>query len=193
VGSPIDRELVIGNFISLDNPRAQYYHGGGQYWLYSGNKAMVYTFSRTSGVSAWSLYEFPFPLEYIDELNAELYVRSGDNVYKLDHTAKTDDGVVYPVDIELSYLDFKSSGILKQIHGMDAVVNGTCEISYRFDPRNPTLKTDPPVIVSGDTRSSYVYPVELLATSIAPVIRNNDANDFELHSLTFYFDTLGNI
>lgn len=191
VGSPIDRNLLDGDFIVLENAKAQYYRGGGQYWLYSGNKAMVFTFSRTSGVSAWSLYEFPYTLDYMDELNAELYIRSGNDVYKVDRTAKTDNGVLYSVDIELAYLDFKQAGILKQVHGMDAVVTGECEISHRFDPRNTVLKTDPPVTVNGDTRPGYLYPVELLCTNLAPVIHNYDDQEFELHQLTYYFDSLG--
>lgn len=191
VGSPIDRELLKAAYIDLGNPRAQYYRGGGQFWLYSGNKAMVYTFSRTSKVSAWSVYEFPFDLDYIDELNAELYIRSGDDVYKVDRDVKTDDGELYTVSIELAYLDFQEPGMLKHIHGMDAVVTGECQISHRFDPRNTTLITDPPVTVQGDTRSSYMYPVELLATNIAPVLTNTTDEDFELHQLTYYFDTLG--
>ena len=191
VGSPIDRDLLDNAFINIANAKAQYFRGGGQYWLYSGTKAMVFTFSRTSKVSAWSLYEFPFALDYMDELDADLYIRSGNDVYKVDRAAKTDNGTLYSVDVELAYLDFKMPGMLKQIQAMDAVVTGSCKISHRFDPRNTTLITDPPVTVSGDTRSSYLYPVELLATNIAPVIRNFDNQDFELHQLTYYFDSLG--
>ena len=193
VGSPIDRDLLDGDFISLTNAKAQYFRGGGQYWLYSGTKAMVFTFSRTSGVSAWSLYEFPYTLDYMDELNADLYIRSGDDVYKVDRSVKTDDGTLYSVDIEMAYLDFKMPGMLKQIQGMDAVVTGSCQITHRFDARHTDLITDPPVTVSGDTRSSYLYPVELLATNIAPVIRNYDNADFELHQITFYFDSLATL
>jgi len=191
VGSPIDRDLLANNFIDISTAKAQFYRGGGQYWLYSGNKAMVYTFSRTSGVSAWSLYEYPFPLDYLDELNAELYIRSGDDVYKVDRNVKTDDGVLYHVDIEMSYLDFKAPGLLKQILAMDAVVTGQCQISHRFDPRNTDLVTNPPVTVEGDTRPGYLYPVELLTTNIAPVFSNYDDQEFELHQLTFYYEVLG--
>jgi hypothetical protein len=191
VGSPIDRELLKGTYISLTNPKAQYYRGGGQYWLYSGNTAVVFTFSRTSGVSAWSVYEFPYTLDYLDELNAELYIRSGDNVYKFDRTVYTDDGELYSVDIELSYLDFKLPGVLKLIQGMDAVVTGTCEISHRFDPRNTDLITSPAVTIEGDSRPSYIYPVELAATNLAPVIHNMDDEEFELHALTYYFESMG--
>jgi hypothetical protein len=193
VGSPIDRDLLDGDFIVLANAKSQYYRGGGQYWLYSGNKAMVYTFSRTSGVSAWSLYEFPYSIDYMDELNAELYMRSGDNVYKLDRSVKTDDGTNYSVDIELAYLDFKAPGVLKHIYAMDSVVTGSCEISHRFDPRDTALVTNPAVTITGDTRPGYLYPVELLVTSLAPVLRNYDDQDFELHQLMYYFDNLAAI
>lgn len=191
VGSPIDRELLDGSLIGITNPRAQFYRGAGQYWLYEGNKALVYTFSRTSSVSAWSLYEFPFNLDYMDELNADLYIRSGNDVYKMDRNVKTDDGQEYEVLVEMAYLDMKLPGMLKQFHGMDAVITGNAFISHRFDPRNTDLLTDPPVEILGDTRSGYVYPVELLATNIAPVIRNYDDQEFELHALTYYFDSLG--
>lgn len=191
VGSPIDRELTAGNIISLAGAKAQYYRGGGQYWLFAGNKAAVYTFSRSAKVSAWSVYEFPFNLDYMDELDAELYVRSGNNVYKVTQSAKTDNGTIYPVTVELSYLDFKAPGILKQITGMDVVVTGACTIAHRFDPRNTALITDPPVEIVGDTRPSYLIPVELMATNLASVIKNSDDKDFELHQIGFYFIGLG--
>ena len=190
VGSPIDRELIAGQFINITQAKAQYYRGGGQYWLYAGNKAVVYTFSRTASISAWSVYEFPFTLDYMDELNAELYIRSGNDVYKFDRTVKTDDGELYSVDIELAYLDFKSPGVLKQIVAMDAVVSGQCQISHRYDPRSTELVTNPPVTIQGDSRPGYLMPVELMAVSISPVIRNYDDQEFELHMLSYFYENL---
>ena len=202
VGSPIDRELLAGRIISLvqvgaapgdvlNISKGQYYRGGGQYWLYRGRQAAVYTFSRSTSISAWSVYEFPFDIEYLDELDGELYARSGDNVYKFDRNEFTDNGTIYPVDIEMAYLDFKSPGMLKQILSMDAVITGNAKISYRYDPRNPNLITSPAVDIVGDSRPGNVFPVEVMATNIAPVIANNDNKDFELHSLQFIYDTLG--
>lgn len=190
VGSPIDRALTAGALIDIANAKGQYYRGGGQYWLYAGTKAAVYTFSRTTGVSAWSLYEFPFALDYIDELNADLFIRAGNNVYKLNQSVKTDDGVLYPVVIEMAYLDFKSPGMLKQIIGMDAVVTGSCNIAHRYDQRSTDLITNPAVLITGDTMPSAIYPVELMTTNLAPVINNLDDQEFELHQLIYYFKTL---
>lgn len=191
VGSPIDYELLKGTYINLATARAQFYRGGGQYWLYSGNKVMVFTFSRTAGISAWSEYTYPFNIDYMDELNAELYMRSGNDVYKVDRAVKTDDGTLYSVDVEMAYVDFKSPGILKQVHGMDLVISGSCTVAHRYDARNTSLITDPPVSVTGDTRPGYLFPVELLATNIAPVVRNYDNQEFELHQLVYLFDALG--
>ena len=188
VGSPIDRQLITGSIIDITTARGQFYRGGGQYWLYAGNKVAVYTFSRTSGLSAWSTYQYPFNIDYMCELNAELYIRSGDNVYRVDQFTKTDAGTLYSVDIEMAYLDFKSPGLLKRILAMDGVFTGTCNIAHRYDARYTDLITAPAVTMSGDTRPSNLFPVELMATNIAPVINNLDNQEFELHQLNYYFD-----
>ena len=188
VGSPVDsivRDVLTGQVNGF------YYKGGGQYWLVSGNKALVYSFSRTAKISAWSVYTFAFPLEYVTELDAVLYARSGDTVYRFDPDVSTDDGVPFSVDIEMAYLDFQSPGILKQLHSLDMVISGEGEVQFKYDPRDPSLVTSPPVPAFGDTRPGYMLPVELLATSIAPVIHHAANGPFELHALTFYFDKLG--
>lgn len=190
VGSPIDYELLRNTFINVEEARAQYYRGGGQYWLYQGTKAVVFTFSRSSKISAWSIYEFPFTLDYIDELESDLYIRSGDEVYRLDRETWTDNGVPYEVLIETPFVDFKSPGIDKMIYALDAVLTGTGDISHRFDPRQPQLITSPPVTISGDTQPGTIYPVELVTTNLATVVRNFDDQEFELHSFSYRFEAL---
>ncbi|MBA3588206.1 hypothetical protein [Methylibium sp.] len=190
VGSPIDNELLNGTFLDLNTCRAQYFRGAGQYWLYAGNTAAVFTFSRTAKISAWSIYEFPFSLDYIDELDTFLYIRSGDEVYRMDRATWTDAGVPFTVEIETSFVDFKGPGVLKQILAMDAVVSGTAEFSHRYDPRSPSIETFPAVTITGDTRPGTQYPVELMTTSLSTVVRNSDDQEFELHSLSYMFENL---
>lgn len=190
VGSPIDRELLDGEFIDLDNVKAQYVRSTGQLWLYSGNKAVVFTFSRSSKISAWSVYEFPFSIDYLDELDGVLYARSGDDVYQMDRHVWTDDGEPFEVLIETAYADFKSPRIDKMITAMDAVLTGTGDISHRFDPRNPGLITSPPVTITGDTQPGNTYPVELITTGLATVIRNFDDAEFEVQSFSYDYHVL---
>lgn len=188
VGSPVD--TLITSLFGSNSPRALYYRAGGQFWLYYGTKALVYTFSRSSKISAWSVYEYPINLEYITELSGELYVRSGDFVYQLDETAYTDDGASINVEIELPFLDFKMAGVLKQIMSMDVVFSGTATVQHRFDPQEPSVITAT-LSLTGDSRSRRLIPVELLATSLAPVIKHTGNEAFELQALTYYFESLG--
>jgi hypothetical protein len=64
------------------------------------------------------------------------------------------------------------------------------DISHRFDPRNPSLETDPPVTISGDTRPGTLYPVELMTTNLSTVVRNRDDQEFELHAISYQFENL---
>jgi hypothetical protein len=188
VGSPVDS--IINTVFDGNEPKAIYYRAGGQYWLYYGTKALVYTFSRTSKISAWSIYEFPISLDYLTELSAELYVRSGSKVYQFSNAEYTDDGVDIDVAIELPFLDFKQSGVLKQIVGMDAIFSGTANIQHRFDPLIPELITAE-VELTGDTRARGITPVELMTTAISPVITHSSDEAFEFFGLVYYFESLG--
>lgn len=189
VGSPVD--ALISEVFGSNSPRGYYYRGGGQFWLFHGTKALVYTFSRSAKISAWSLYEFPYSLDAVTELDADLYIRSEDTVYRMDPTARTDDGEKFLVQIELAFLDFRSPGVLKQIMGMDLVLTGTGTIQHRYDVRNTDLITNPAVELSGDSRPGRIIPVELLGVNLAPVIENYDEGEFELHAITYYFESLG--
>lgn len=188
IGSPIDS--IINTVFSGNEPKSFYYRSAGQFWIYYQNKALVYTFSRTSKISAWSIYEFAVPIEYAAELDAELYVRSGDIVYKLSDTAYTDNGTPIVVDIELPFLDFKSPGVLKQLLSMDVVFSGTADIQHRFDAFDQSQITTT-LSLSGDSRARRLIPIELLAVSIAPVITHNADEPFELQALTYYYESLG--
>ena len=191
VGSPID--ALVRPLMTPSAPvRAFYYRGGGQFWVMVGAVAFVYSFSRTSKISAWSRYTFPFQIDDVTELEGALYFRSGNTVYLFDRDAHSDAGLPFDVTIEFPFLDFRAPGILKQIHGMDAVMVGSAEISHRFDARQPSFVTDP-VMVSSDTRPGEMTPVELCSVGIAPIIRNTVNEEFELHAGTYYFDALGAI
>ena len=191
VGSPIDSVLKPELTVSA-NVRAFYFRGGGQYWLMKGAKAWVYSFSRTSKISAWSYYEFPYAITDVTEMDGDLYFRAGDSVYKLDENAYTDAGVDFEVSIEFPYLDFKTPGVLKQIISMDTVMVGEAAMQIKFDARQPEFIT-PPIEMVGDTRPGEMTAVEVVSVGIAPVITNTDSNEFELHAITFYYENLAAI
>lgn len=189
VGSPIDP--IISSFFGVNEPRAFYCRSLGQVWFFVNNKALVYTFSRSSKISCWSIYEFAVNIEYMCELDDVVYIRSGNNVYKLSDTDYIDDeDSVINVEIELPFLDFKQSGVLKQIIGLDAIFSGTANLQHRFDSLNPDIITAS-ISLTGDTRSRGVVPVELMSATISPVITHSANESFELFGLVYYFEPLG--
>lgn len=187
VGSPIDT-LVKPMVSDSITPVSLYYATEAQYWCAIGSTVWVYTFSRAQKISAWSKYTFPWTIDAMAELSGILYLRSGDNVYKLDAAASTDNGTAFTWTVELPFLDFKASGMLKQVHGMDAVLQGSCNVQFRFDPNSPSLITSAQSL-SGDTRPNGLIPIGICCTNLAPVLSGTSACQIDL--LTFYYDVLG--
>ena len=129
VGSPVDTLLLPALSSGNYEPISIYLAAQGQFWLVLGATVWVYTFSRSSKISAWSKYTFPFALDDITQLDNVTYLRSGDDVYEVDKDVFTDDGETFLVAIDLPYLDSKQPGVLKQFTSMDAVIEGSPTIT----------------------------------------------------------------
>lgn len=151
VGMPVDR--MIPGFLS-----ARYFVFGrylaslGQYWLVNGTDALVYTFSRTAKVYAWSQYSFPWRIQGVAEYNGRVYVRSeAGDIYVMDEDYPFDDYAEFgelrdppswaasmPMNgrrlIECvgmpPMLDFKAPGYYKQIHAMDVIATRSNKVEF---------------------------------------------------------------
>ena len=200
VGSAIDPS-VREHIRSGLEPHAIYWPGAGQYICAMRDasagtaprtRMWVYSFSRTAKVSGWSYYELPEGIDVTDMavLDGQLYLRAEDAVYVLDDSAYTDDGREIPVEIALPYLDFKAPGVLKQLVGIDAVVDGTAKVAVGWDAREESRQTQP-VQLAGNTRPGDMMPLEICATEVSPVVTHQADEAFELYALTLYFETLG--
>lgn len=188
IGSPIDS--VVAPAISGTDPISIYIPKLGQYWLVLGPEVYAYSFSRTAKLAAWAYYTFPFPIDDIAVLDNITYLRNGNNVYKLDEEAYSDNGSAIDVEILFPFLDFKLPGVLKMATGMDVIVEGAATLSLLTDPNDPGEETEP-MVVYGDSRNGPTLPVEVCATAIAPRIRHALNEAFKLTSLTFFYEKLG--
>lgn len=188
VGSPID-SLLQEEMRSAISPKTIYWRGGGMLLSFFGSRIYVYSISRAAKVSAWSLWETALTVDAAAEVDGVMYLRSGDEVYKLDPFTYTDNNTKFEVLVELPYMDCKSPGVAKQFVGIDLVMNGKARIAHRFDPRDESQITGY-VEAEGDTRSVGMIPVELVTTNIAPVVRNFDDEEFELAAISYHFNNL---
>ena len=193
IGSPVDKlvcEAIDQAEADGIAPKSFYFYGSGQFILSFGNHLFVYSVSRTAKIAAWSHYYLSFPVEAVAELGKKLYFRSGDDIYVFDEKSATDGGVQFEVLIELPYMDFKKPGQLKQIQGIDAVIEGSAYLSIGFDSRDPDART-PEVPIVGNTRPGGMIPIPCCGTEISLRIRNYDDKPFKLNALTVYYNLLG--
>lgn len=192
IGSAIDS--MLGDYDVYAGPITEYAPASGQLWNLFTNgidsTAFVYTFSKTMKIAAWSEYAFDFPIEYMATLDADLYLRSGNNVYLLDDNVHTDNGAAYEMRVEMPFLDFKAPGILKHIQAMDLVADGEVSVQFRYDPNDPSKITDP-IVLSGDSRSRQLIPLEMTVTAIAPVFTSTSSSAVQIDAITFYYENLG--
>lgn len=189
VGSPVDK-LVRESLVAGAHPMSVYYNGAGQYWTVIGGRVHVYTHSKAAKLAAWSYYDYPFSVDAIAELKGVLYLRSGNNVYRVDESVRTDNGENYEVVAQIPYMNLKKPGALKQIWGLDAVMQGSAEIQVLFDVRDELMYQSLGT-VSGDSRPGGQAPVGVMGTDIALKFINNDDQDWRLDSTQLYFETLG--
>lgn len=195
IGSPID-DLVRPAIRTLKNtPKAVYFYGTGKYMCAIDNQIFVYAVSRTSKIAAWSRYEIP--ADSVDawaELEGELYIRSGDDVYLLDedsHTDDTGDGEqLYEVLVQIPYMNFKSPGVLKYIYGIDVAMEGECLISVGMDASRPESFTNE-VRIHGNTYGGGLVPLECCGTEFSFRFRNKTDQPFRLDALTVHYNPLG--
>lgn len=188
VGTPID-ELVQPTVGTGIDPRSVYSQLYGQFWSIIGNYAWVYSVSRIGKIAAWSRYEFRVSIDDACAFKGNLYLRSGDDVYRVERTAVTDDGLSIPVRIEMAFVDMKLPGVEKRVHGVDGVIRGSASLQFRYNSADEAFITSP-VGISEDTMAGPIVPVEVSAVKIAPVVTHEAAEEFELELLTLYYDPL---
>lgn len=190
VGSAIDA-LITAQVAAADDPLSIYYPKLGQFWCINGTVVWAYSFSRTSKISAWSKFTLPFDIDDATVLNQELYVRTGDDVYKVSDAIYKDGVSDIPlVDIQMFYQDGKKPGVLKQFMGVDVIGVGYPTVSFLHAADDQTLETlayELPAV----TEPGVMYPVELMATRIAPHITHQKDEAFELSLLSLLYENLG--
>lgn len=168
----------------------------GQYWSvfqFNGvSKAWAYTYSKGTKLACWSEYTFAVHIKNIATLDGKIYVRTEDVLYEVTADAHTDNGTLIDVEIQMAFQDAKSPGVQKQVYGSDYVIEGSPDVSFKYDPRD-LGKESISQQISGDTRPGDMVPVEICAPAIAPVFRHSRDEAFELSAATFYYNLLGTV
>lgn len=197
VGVPIDslltEALARHEAVSTSYVRGMWVPQLGQYWLLLDgggfSRVFAYTFSRSSRIACWSEYTFPVLFTGMASQGGKLYLRTASTLYELDPSAHDDDGTLIDVDVQMAFQDAKLPGVEKQWYGADFVFSGQAEVSYLYEPSSPSKETITQLL-TGDTRSGQVAPVEVCSAAIAPRFRHSAREAFSVDLVTLYFNAL---
>jgi hypothetical protein len=193
VGVAVDKLVVPDNTQVTQQVLGIWINELGQYWATfntpTGTTVWAYTFSRSSKVACWSRYTFPIVITGITTSSGKVYVRDATALYELAVDQFTDDGALIDVEVQMAYQNAKTPGVEKQVYGADFVFEGTADVSFKYDPRDQSKESIFQAI-SGDTAPGQIVPVEIVATSIAPVIRHSADEAFEFTQMSLYYNAL---
>lgn len=195
VDDPVKADLALIEIQpDPEQPFGIWIHQLGQYWCVldvgAYSKVWSYTYSKSSKIACWSEYIFPAGIKAITTLNGRVFLRTEDQLFSFDPLQFTDNGTLIDVEVQMAFQDAKTPGVAKQVTGADYVLQGSPDISFKYDPRDQT-KESVPQRITGDTRPGDIVPVEIVAPAIAPVFRHSLDEAFELDAATFYYQLLG--
>lgn len=145
------QEGDIGSFIEPltrleagrdDDPKAFWSQSRAQYlcaFNRVGGTSRVYAYKRLPlrKVTGWTYWDLPVSVDYWTELNGELYVRSGDEIYKFEPDCVKDEIGDLPQDVEwrveTQRFGDKKVGSAKRWDWFDILQSGTSKVSMLLD------------------------------------------------------------
>lgn len=189
------------NPMPIYTPLSLYYPGKGQYWLFFGPQAFVFTVNG-QGLRTWSRYIFPDVITDWTLNGGILYLRTAGNlVWQFDSNTLVDDfggaNVLFPGVIQTPYVDVGPFGLDKELIGVDIVGTGACTLQVGWAQNDPTTFSDnpnfatslnvtPPFAVSAaDTVPGEPIPMPMTAPSFTLILTfaGNQAWDWQASNL----------
>lgn len=160
-------------------------HGSGA----GGSNSVAFVLTLSAGKPKWSRYEFPFSLDAFQQLEDDLYIRSGNTIKRVSEQAVTDihNGTDIPFGGSVVYQwnDFGQPGVSKMLEGFDIVADGSPSISIGYDQSDQRAYTDP-YEVPPDTVPGNIIPLPLTAPSMSVKVDFASGEKWSLMALGLY-------
>lgn len=173
-----------------------------QYWiifpqasLTATTTVFVYTLNQLGQPGKWSRYVFPFRIDYVTQLNGDLYLRSGDDVLMVDATAINDfEGdpreVGFHGIVQWLWLDDDLPGVNKQWHGCDITCqSGTPSVSMYYSQANLNLCTIP-YGVPTDSKPGDFIPIPVFSPTVSLQVSFAPSNPWKIMMATLWLEDL---
>ena len=163
IGSPIDSIIQALLPISpTEGPQAIFSPELGQYMAKIGTTVYVFTMSQTAKISAWSEYVFPWTIDDIAVLDGIVYLRSGNDVYKMDDAVNFDANETGKTITAMASAGTGVTSITSSTHGRangdTVIISGTTSYNGTFTISNVTTNTYtiPTAFEANDATGTYI-------------------------------------
>lgn len=92
--------------------------------------------------------------------------------------------------VESSFIEAKKIATEKYWNGFEIIMDGDCEVAYRFDQSDMDIQTEF-LPIGGVSLQRGIIPVEITSTGIAPIFRARTDKELEIHEFAIHFDEFG--
>lgn len=123
----------------IENACAEIEPRDGRYWLQLGDKTIVLSYFPGSKVSAWSVHEFGFTIDWLTTVGGRMYARSGDTIYLYGGATGTEYDTS-TVTVQTNFLNGGKPGHLKQLEGIDIAGTNEWDVRLLPDPSNTAIE-----------------------------------------------------
>jgi hypothetical protein len=160
----------------------------GRFWMAFPDKIYVLSYFPGPKITAWSVYNPGFTIDYAAACGGRLYFRSGNELYVYGGPAGHD----YDncgVEVRLPYLNGKKPGNNKIFEAVDLSISGTWEARVSYDFNNP----DSEEVVGTFAQSTWNGGrMELTgyASHISLRFFNNDANPAIISNVAVHYQVV---
>lgn len=145
-------------------PKALWSSSRAQLLCAIGKTIYAYTKSPVSRISGWTIYEVPWAVESLVELEGTLYIRANNQVFAADDTYTAEPGFAWAV--RTSFL--AAGGIIwhKAWQTIESLQTGVCSTKLLYDVNDATKHTVGPVI-GRSTIGGSKYPLPVVSQALA--------------------------
>lgn len=176
----------------------------GHFWLVWGNEVIVLAAYPQSKVSAWSVFDFALPVDYITQANSRVVIRSGEDLFIYGSVPVTGNpfdpntpvgmsDALYdasPVELITPFLDVSRPATVKLWEALDVACTGTWKVYVC--PDIPRAGTEPVwtliATVTDQTWQSGSLPIEMTSTHMAIRLVSSGAGAATVSSVALHHD-----
>jgi hypothetical protein len=109
----------------------------GRLWMIVAGRIYVLSHFPSSKISAWTLYEPGFTVDYADVTATHAWLRSGNDVYCYGGLTGIEFEESVSAAAQLPYLDFQRPATAKLWQSIDAAIEGSWRVQVAMDPTRP--------------------------------------------------------